>query len=388
MWNSITATSDSIVMQKGDSQIWVYDGSKWKDTKFKSLFRRKPIQLWNTETATKNSINVVTTDYKFYHYDGEDWSLITSKLPTTRSNVQDIVLGHNTNNSLILVTKDRQVYTLDDAKWYKVGDLTGTIGVYTYISPQSFIWNYAISQSSVYIYQNNKLLDTQFNKSLSGDEDISQSYFADPNNPVILTSKNKLWIYKNYHWNKIDNKIYAKGPFAINDQASSNDIVVLTGVNKPDSASPSAPDVLWQQVYVFDGNGWSKTGVPLKGKEYISEVNANASKSSIIVLTSLFRVLIYDGKSWTDSSLILPKNYTIADGAWNAATAMPNSIIVGIMDKALDTKFMLYDGKSWAVIDCPYCASGMDATYQNNINSLIVVSESGQFFIAKDNDKN
>ena len=211
------------------------------------------------------------------------------------NNVKEVVLGHSTNNSLILVTKNHLVYTLDGEKWDKIGELAGTVGVYTYISPQSFIWDYATPQSSVFIYQNNKLLDTQFNKSLSGDEDISQSYFADPNNPVILTSSNKLWIYKNYHWNKIDDKIYAKGPFAINDQASSNDMVVLTGINKPDSASPSTPDVLWQQVYTFDGSNWNKTGVPLKGKEYISEVNANASKSSIIVLTNLFRVLIYNG---------------------------------------------------------------------------------------------
>ena len=379
--NATTATSDSIIMQKGLNQIWIYNGKKWQNTNFKKT--GTDIADWNMSRATANSIYVKGKDLNIYHYDGKQWRLVTKEYPVAKKNISDIILGYDDLSSLLLITKDNQMFTMGEQQWWKIADLLHPLGAYTFLNAKVLIWDYATPRSSVYIYLGGQISDTKLNQALPVGEEISQSYFTGPDAPVVLTNKNNIWKYTGQEWQEIDTKLFDKWKTALNDHATATNMVMLAGINKPANASEEIPDIIWKKVYTFGGKDWKDTSIPLIEGEYIYEINDSAVNDSIVALTSLSRVLIYNGSKWKDSGLKIPEDFSAPDGGWNSVTAAPDSIVVGITNGDT-TKFMLYNGKSWSMRDCQVCSSAMDASYQTDINSLIVISNTGQVYVNKD----
>lgn len=118
--------------------------------------------------------------------------------------------------------------------------------------------------------------------------------------------------------------------------------------------------------------------------EHIYELNALANKKSIVVMTDLTRIMIFDGHSWYDAKLPQSIDQSVPNGAWNSGTATPQSIVVGQNNiKTNATTLYLYNSKSWTSIPCTICQSAMDASYQSGIYSLIIVDKTGQLYIYK-----
>lgn len=304
-WNATTATPKSIIGQKGN-KIWIYDGTKWLDSKFPDA----GIKYWNISTATKNSINVLAVNGKSYYYNGLRWTQVSQKSSPSHINFDSGLLP------------------------------TG--------------------------------------------ESVSQTYSSGSRNPLILTTKNNLWAYTNYHWQEIDSKLLKKQPqFAITDNSNESNIVALLGSYKSSSLDSATPEILWQQIYIYDGKNWQDSKIHLQDHEYIYELNGNADKHSVIVMTSNNRLLIYNNGTWIDTNLKFENKFSMPNGAWNADTANNHSIIVGV-NNMTQTKFMLYNGQQWTIIDCQNCDSGMDASYQTSIESLIIVNHKGQIYVYKD----
>jgi hypothetical protein len=267
-------------------------------------------------------------------------------------------------------------------KWQKIFKLTHRMGAYNYKNSQLLVWDYDTQYSSVYVYDDSKVVDTGFDKVLTKDEDIAQSYFDDPKQPIILTTKNNLWAYQGQKWNKIDISQVTGLKTVISDNAHPESLVMLVGVESIDPNHQQS-DLRWQNIYIYDGIQWSNSHVPLNAKEYIYAINKESSKSSIVVMTNLNRILVFDGTKWTDIGLTLGKDDSIPNGAWNAQTATPSSIVVGVSSTG-KTKLMQYNGKSWSEVACMVCDySGMEAASQSAINSLIVTKPNGKIFVYK-----
>lgn len=120
-WNATTATISSIIGQKGNT-IWVYDGTKWRDTNFQKT--GKKIKYWNILSSKNNYIEVNLTDGLSYFYNGQKWqqskinNLNNRHKPIEKDFHQEVsqVFGENSKSPLIL-TKSNELWGYTSGKW-------------------------------------------------------------------------------------------------------------------------------------------------------------------------------------------------------------------------------------------------------------------------------
>lgn len=387
-WNAMAADTQSIVVQKNKSQeIWVFDGKNWKNTQLRSFTNGKNIVDWNMDSAQHNKIIAYTNDYRFFTYDGKYWHRLIKKMPVPTKDILQIFITSTPSYSVLLITRHHDMFVFHHHSWSRVPvKLLHPIGALYFQNPTSIIWTYAEHNKDVFIYDGKQIIHTPLSKLLKPDEDIAKSFLINATHILILTTQNNLWSYDGKHWSPIDSHLlHIKNKvFDMADTSQPNEILLLSGLNN-DSSNHTEPSVLWQDIDIYHRNTWFNTKIPLHQNEYIHEINALANIHSIVAMTSLHRILVFDGKIWRDIQLPLMNN-SITYGDWNAATANKNSIIVGIRSPTDQYFLMLYNGKNWRKIYCSICTP-MDASYQKNINTLIVIDKNGQIFTYHDDVK-
>lgn len=379
-WNGGKADIDSIVVQKDKDHIWIYNGRRWENTQFKMPEGSASIQDWNTATAKDNKIILYTNKIKFFIYDGHRWHRFAEPLPISYQNIKHVFFTTSQfEHSLLLISRNGQVVVYKKNGWHKVPIvLPAPIGSLNFLNSETILWTYA-NQDNVLIYQGTDVTDTHFSKLLNKNEDIAQSFLNSPNDILILTTSGNLWAYDGKKWKSIHNQpIKNKNvEFAISDSSKKDSIIILTG-HKNSLTSTIEPSMLWNAIDIYNGKHWTNARIPLVKGEFIAEMNAAPTISSIVVMTNKSRVLLYEGEKWRDTKLMMDGN-SLTNGDWNAMTADSKSIIVGVTDEEGRYFFMLYDGASWRKVGCSFCRS-MDASYQKNINNLVVIDKNGQFF--------